>query len=99
MGWGMLGAAFMLIVVGVVVGFRDLHRDHLWIKRKRQARHVRTLEQELGLEPYPLGPFDAPDVPTASPVVPAEVANTWHQHAAVAEVYRAQLLREIRRDD
>jgi hypothetical protein len=54
----MLGAAYMLIAAGLVVGVRDVHRDRLWIKRKRQVRHIRTLEQELGLEPYPWGPLD-----------------------------------------
>jgi hypothetical protein len=57
-GWAMLGATYLLIAAGLVVGAFNLHRDRLWIKRKRQARHVRTLERELDVEPYPWGPLD-----------------------------------------
>jgi hypothetical protein len=90
------GAVFM--VVGVVLALAEGSSDERRHERWRRTRHVRTLEQELGLEPYPLGPLDAPYEPTASPVVPTEGSRAWNRHATPAEVYRAQLLREIRRD-
>jgi hypothetical protein len=60
------GAVFM--VVGVVLALAANSRDEQKHERERPLRRIRTLEQELGLEPHPLGPLDAPDVPTASPV-------------------------------
>lgn len=89
---------FMWGVLGIVIGdSRDSRRYNRARKHTDRTRHVRTLEQELGLEPYPLGPLDAPDVPTASPVRHDTVAR--EQHATLAEAYRAHVLREIWRDD
>jgi hypothetical protein len=87
--------AGLIVVWALVEDQRDERRHERW----RRTRHIRTLEQELGLEPYPLGPLDAPDVPMASPVVPTEGSRAWNRHVAGVEAYRAQLLREIRRDD
>jgi hypothetical protein len=92
--WLVFGA--LLVVAGVlaqaIVGdLRGTRAARRVRERERPLRHIRTLEQELGLEPYPLGPLDAPDVPTASPVRRDTVARELHEDAA--EVYRAQLLR------
>jgi hypothetical protein len=64
---GLLSAGLVVLVVLSLHLVGDLHLARVR-KHNDRIRHVRTLEQELGLEPYPLGPLDAPDVPTASPV-------------------------------
>lgn len=83
--------AGLIVVGGLVWALVENSRDERRHERWRRTRHIRTLEQELGLEPYPLGPLDAPDVPTASPVVPTERASTQEHHDRIIEEARATL--------